>query len=409
MVKVSKDNSMHISTNRQSGVAAIFVVVFFTLLISIIVISFVQIVNQDQQQATNSDLYSSAYDSAQAGVEDAKRALQLYQNDCVKTTSPDCATDFNSSTGALSGVSCSSLQGNTNISNKLGLDVDPTNGEVKIAATNNTNDRNLDQAYTCLKVTLQTDDYKASMGNGSTILVPLKAIGDVAPNAIHINWFDKSQAAANIGSQISNFNLPKNSNDWGNNNPPIIRAQIIAVKQGGGIDMQAIDDTSKVVFLYPSTAASGAPVDVTSVDATRTTSKYSPIAVKCDPLKTYACGVDLTNFAPGVGSYDYYLRLTTIYNGANVQVQMMNDTATGTVFKFDAVEPEIDSTGRANDVYRRVVSRVAFTGDNSGIDVTQGICKAFQLADLAGSYSSASCSQPCLVDESIACPPPPTL
>ena len=64
--------------NKQSGIAAIFTVVFFTLLISVIILSFIKIVTQDQQQATNSDLSNSAYDSAEAGVEDAKRALKQY-------------------------------------------------------------------------------------------------------------------------------------------------------------------------------------------------------------------------------------------------------------------------------------------------------------------------------------------
>ncbi|MEK7621311.1 MAG: hypothetical protein AAB395_03060, partial [Patescibacteria group bacterium] len=80
MVKVIKN--MHLSQNKQSGVASIFIVVFFTLLISIIVISFVTIVSQDQRQSINSDLSNSAYDSAQAGVEDAKRGLEQYRINC---------------------------------------------------------------------------------------------------------------------------------------------------------------------------------------------------------------------------------------------------------------------------------------------------------------------------------------
>ena len=64
------------------GAASIYVVVFTTLLLSVITISFICIILSESSQATSNELSQSAYDSALAGTEDAKVALMKY-HDCL--------------------------------------------------------------------------------------------------------------------------------------------------------------------------------------------------------------------------------------------------------------------------------------------------------------------------------------
>ena len=74
------------SKSYRRGAVSIFIVVFTALLISIITVGFIRIMMRDQQRATDSDLSNSAMDSARAGVEDAKRALQRYYNASTPST-----------------------------------------------------------------------------------------------------------------------------------------------------------------------------------------------------------------------------------------------------------------------------------------------------------------------------------
>ena len=69
-----------IETKR--GAAAIYVVVFTATLLSIIALSFVRLMITELGRTSNYSLSQSAYNSALAGIEDAKIVLLRYQN-CV--------------------------------------------------------------------------------------------------------------------------------------------------------------------------------------------------------------------------------------------------------------------------------------------------------------------------------------
>src|ERR1700757_213185 len=153
----------------ENGAVALFIVIFFALLITTITIAFVRTMIQDQEQATTNDLSKSALDSAVAGVEDAKRAIIKYKTQCVGPNSDSGSDMCNKLEAALKdGSQCNTLQ-------QAGIvgDPDPSEGGWLIQQTEG--DKLLKQAYTCVKVKLDTNDFVGTVTPNSSRFIPLRS------------------------------------------------------------------------------------------------------------------------------------------------------------------------------------------------------------------------------------------
>ena len=77
------------------------------------------------------------------------------------------------------------------------------------------------------------------------------------------------------------------------------------------------------------------------------------------------------------------------------RVSMQSET--NSPVHFSAVQPAIDSTGRANDLFRRVRSRVELDGSSipaaeSAVDISGSLCKTFLITDNPDDYVAGTCS-----------------
>lgn len=386
----------------QDGAVALFVVIFSTLLMTIVTVSFVQLMTKDQQQATASDLSQSAYDSAQAGVEDAKRLLLLDQ--ACRNGSAASTVNCTAVAAALipqSGQTqtpCDTLV-------KAGI-VSQTNNETLIQQQ--AGDAKLDQAYTCVKIATDTADYLGQLQTGESTLVPLR--GAKAFNRVILSWFsdkDLSSQTNNLTvgfpSSGSDVSLPRVGARWPYNDPALMRTQLIQV--GTSFKLSDFNDSTgggsdtNTLFLYPS--QTGSSSKDFSLDA-RYTPPESPQPVQCVSSLAgggYACTVTLSLPVPingGVGNRTAFLNLTALYNQAHFRVQLQDGA--GAIVKFSNVQPEVDSTGRANDLFRRVVSRVELRGDvtypSAEIDVEGSLCKNFSVTSRASDYKNSTTCTP---------------
>src|SRR5690606_25674022 len=109
----------------------------------------------------------------------------------------------------------------------------------------------------------------------------------------------------------------------------------------------------------------------------------TPLPVNCrENISTggYACSITLNLPQPvGGGDRTAYLRIGALYNSSHFRVTMYKN---GAQAKFDGVQPEIDSTGRANDLFRRVVTRVelidnSFPYPDGAVNTSGNLCKDF--------------------------------
>lgn len=372
--------------NTQKGAVSLFIVIFTALLLTTIAVSFIQLMVKDQRQASNADLSESAYDSAVAGVEDAKRALiRLYQ--CAGNGSEECN---NIRTAMTSPDNCQALGSALQV-------LDGGEAKLKIGGS----DANLDQAYTCVKITTDTDSYLGTLNSGSgPAMVPLR--GKDPFNRVVVRWsIKKASESINLESIAGTASMPTpgtGSGQWPGNRPALMRAQLIDGRGSFNLSDFDNDGYSNTLFLYPVSSGGVASVQF-GLDTRRDTLSKIPQKINCDnsaAAGAYICSATI-DFATAIpaGASTTFLNLMALYNAADFRVELYNGAAP---VIFDGVQPEVDSTGRANDLFRRVVSRIelgnAFNYPSAALETTGDLCKKFSITDNVADYTASSTCTP---------------
>ena len=387
-----------LTRRHESGAVSLFLVVFAMLLITIVTLSFLRIMITDQQQASLSDLSQSAYDSSLAGVEDAKRALIYYQTSCNNDASTCKAQkDIINSTSCNTGLQ--KVVPNVKADNDKNPVID-----IPVAQSQSSGDSALNQAYTCVKMKLETEDYLGTVQANTSKLIPLKS---TAPfKSVTVEWYMATDLGSNstaldmIGNSAANKPLYLQKN-WPLNRPSLMRTQLMQFGSTFKLDSfdaaqsSPLNSNANTLFLYPTSAGAIAPItDTVAMNKDVRQVPYGlPQPVKClSNLSAggYACTVTIT-LPQAVGQTDdtrtAYLRLTPLYNATHYRVTL------GDGALFDGVQPSIDSTGRANLQYRRVNSRVdlidtAFPFPEAAVDLSGNLCKDFIVTDQASDFKT---------------------
>lgn len=375
---------------NEQGAVSLFVVVFTALLVIIVTVGFVQLMIRNQQQATQSDLSQSAYDSALAGVEDAKRALVIAKK-CANDSSPTICQNIEAK---LDSEACSTLSS---------IFDGAAANERKVQQA--VSDEQLDQAYTCVKIIQNTPDYtRKGLQPGKSHLIPLRVATGESFDSVEIKWFTREDINEDYDGDntlpdgyATNLLPPAGDEDlWAKTAPPLLRAQVIKTGDSFSLtDLQATGGAGNVstLFLYPSNI--GLSIPTTADPGIEGPIHSTPQNVKCNNPEfsegDYACTTTLTLPGPISGGY---LRLSAFYNKTRYKVVMKK---AGTVVKFHGVQPEVDSTGRANDLFRRVNARVQFESTDfpypeDAIDLYGSLCKDFSVTSKVEHYSAGHCN-----------------
>lgn len=396
---------------KQAGAVSLFIVVFACLTVTIITVGFVSVMIRGQQQATDTDLANSAYDSAIAGVEDAKRLTLLYR-DCDNKGILDSDPSCQAIRDAVEDEDCDSVQ--------QGLGIGTTEEVLVKSSEDDSTSEQLNQAYTCVTIDYTPDDYVGEMQQDTTRLIELRGTGSY--NAVRISWHLRagndtttpgSMATPTAPLSTADKDLPASTYTWQETTPAIMRAQFIQTKTAG-FTLAQFNDTpdagrnSSAVFLYPnivSTANAGWPDSVNLLAAdpalsTNPTTPKEPSTIRCRQDSyadgDYACSalITLPNPKGGASRANAYLALSSFYNDADFRIELVN--ASGANVSFNGVQPAIDSTGRANDLFRRVDARIEFTSDlsypNAALDLADTLCKTFAVTDNASDFQPGTCN-----------------
>ena len=392
----------------KRGGVSMFLVAVSCIFVSLVVASFMKIMIRDNQNASNQDLSQSAYDSAQAGVEDAKRLLSKYNANCSGgVTSPECVKMVDS----INSGSC-----NTLVAANLAT---ATNGEVKIrtskTSSTTSNDDQLDQAYTCVKIQRNTADFIGGINAGESKMIPLN--GTSSFSRVRISWHSKKNLANKNNPAINlletprlgnNYSLPS-AKDWNNNTnrPALLKAQFIGAS---GNDLSKLDtpffgDANGLnEQLYYPVKDSGRRI--TTLPANRrtgdasSTNDFTPVTCSQNlATSIYACQITVSVGNIPANLDKTYLRLTPFYTDTDFKVELLNDR--NSIVNFNGVQPKVDSTGRANNKFRRVESRLEY--ETSSLSVPQfalqmegntGVCKNFIVSQLNNKGVTTNCIIP---------------
>lgn len=381
---------------NEQGFVSLFTVIFFAMFITIITIGFMRIMIIEQQQALNNDLTASALTAAESGVEDGKRAILKYQS------MPSGAAK-NALLGALTSSQCNAITNNTT-AQSIGI---RASGSV-------TGQANLNQFYTCLTVNLFSPDYLSSASAGKSDFIPLRAQANADYDQIIVSWHLVSATVGDDGDgRPSNYapsttppSLPQvagSASSWATRGyPAYMRLQLYGYP-GGSFTRASISDRSRSVFLIPATVgtAGTTPISLDTADPLPhqfDADKSLAQNIRCTPtpatvaVGTYACMATLS--LPSGASFQstantYYLRLTPLYGNTHFKVQLKN-SSTNAIVNFSEVQPIVDVTGRASDVFRRVQARVRMGNITDlpeyALETANTLCKNMQVSD--GSYFS---------------------
>ena len=378
----------------KKGAVSIFAVIFSTLLLTVLTVSFMGLMISAQQRAINNDLSQSAYDSALAGVEDAKRVVRACANGNVDACS------------ALEAASDCQVVARAKVNGSVGQ-------PETVIASNSSSGQSFDQAYTCVNIAMDSVDYLFEAQSGRAHVVPLRATQPI--KKITIEWFtleDNNNAPARTptSSPASNTSLPPIAS-WNSSAPSLIRAQLIT--PGESFSLSSLDESSssRTLFLRPDTmsngATSGMPTANIQVSQAAQPRATSGDGAYTNSVSTVACSSSYANngFSCSVtldladdqvistgASNNALLRIDSLYKGANVRVTLHSQD--GTEIKFDDVQPVVDSTGRASTLFRRVEARLRMGTDfpypSYVADVQNNLCKNFSVDDTG--VISAGCN-----------------
>ncbi|MBQ6410014.1 hypothetical protein IJI18_02005 [Candidatus Saccharibacteria bacterium] len=399
---------IHKSVKR--GAASFYIVAFSTLILVVIATGFATVILSEISRTANDDLSQSAYDSALAGVEDAKVAYANYRR-CKE------AGYNGGSLSAGSNVTCNDIVYWVetkpdcymvgHILGKIGKNeqAEVTIGGVQRTGTKETT---TNQAYTCVIINTDLKDYRATLNNDKKVQTLRASMGNGSTNAatkIRISWYSVGKTKDNtIGNYTpitdSKVTFPRSSSSVAV--PPIVQLKI--VQTGTEFRMEDFDKVENgrtnraTLFLVPTNNSAmaqqknaenyigvwnGSSNVVSAADLVKTNDhsiKNKAFVLYCNNSNEFYCNAEIT--LPGVigggarNNNTFMISVSLPYQKPNtdfaialcendvcdspeplnaVQYTVSGDTA---VAKISNAQVAIDSTGRANDLYRRVETRL---------------------------------------------------
>jgi Tfp pilus assembly protein PilX len=334
-VMVIKNRETKQLVHAEGGFASLVVGLILIVVLGLMTIGFARLSRHEQQQALDGQLASEANYAAESGINDVINGIQ---NNLITT----------STTGVNTG-SCLSL---------------PLAG----TATNYLN-TTYDVSYSCVIVYLKTAALEYSNVNyGSSRSIVTSTTGPLT--SLTVNWgsADTHSSFPPIGTKFPTFPT------WNTDNyPPVLQLSITPLNST--MTRTNLIDNAFTVFLYPSSSGSST-VNYNLSNVTAGNKNGTIIPGSCTTATApYDCKVTITNVT---GTGQYLIRVLDLYDASDIR--MTGTDSGGNPVVFSGGQAEIDVTGKAKDVLKRLNVSVPING-SSYPDYAleaQNICKQIE-------------------------------
>lgn len=364
--------------NNQSGLVSIVVALVIMSILTLVAVSFAFLTRREQRQALDRQLSTQAFYAAETGVNDAIAALpSLGAGAVIDNCQPSTQSQIESA-----------------ISTSPKLD-GPT-GVV---------------SYTCVMINPKptTLEYNQGISEDSSTVVRLQTPEDV--DNLMISWeevdtdgFTNSQFADSDGHYYLPQDRAMKDQAVGAffdtvagaqtaafpNHIGILRATIIPTNAATSAD--SLLNNAQNIFFYPdkndtpntpgTVAFRNAPQQTSlELDGTFASGECN-VANGPDGAFAESAPRDCNTIVENVGLDDFYLRLRSVYRPVAVTITALNSD--GDPLEISGGQLQIDATGKANDVLRRIQVRVPYRNDyyfpEFAVESAESICKRIEIA-----------------------------
>lgn len=325
----------------QRGMVSILVTMVIMLIISLIVIGFATLSRREQRQSLDRQLSTQAFYAAESGINDAVEALRADPS--------------------LEKTSCG--------------------GQISASAGDGVLDAAAGVAYTCVLIDPSPTSLEyASIETDQATVIPLQPLSG-ALEQVRISWQDKTgltDFGGCLAPSAGKYVFPAAASWPTSCSAGVLRIDL--VPRDASLSRAGLMSRTLTAFLYPragSAAGSNYTYTIGSPD------KGAIIPVNCNSGATpRTCNLTIQlSGTSGVSSY--YLRARSIYRASSVNIT--GYIAGNQVVEMINAQAVVDSTGKANDVLRRIAVRVPLTNLGSNvpgfaIQTGDSLCKRFSIA-----------------------------
>ncbi len=332
--------------DSERGMISIMTVMVLMIVITLIVLGFAQVSRRNQRESLDRQLSTQAFYAAESGVNDARNLIANAVN--AGTTVPDKTGCSDNGPGAFYAALTPVIDAAKNVK------------------------------YSCLLVDTSPKELQYTDVGSTSTVVPMTSASGANFSKITLNWQSKLVGGTpTAGCPASTTGVFSKTSSW-SCGYGVLRFDLVPTS-GGGLTSDNLRNTTMTTFAVP--YAAGGATSVAYAASTANTNNV--LGVKCT---NSGCSLNIT----GLSQNSYYMRITSLYQ--DVALQVTATDASNSALELQGAQVVIDSTGKAQDVLRRIQVNVPLRATSKNelsdyaIQSTDAICKRF--AVMNGYYDS---------------------